>query len=382
MRWLTLVPVLLLFAVSACGGAAPASSSGSAAVPSVPPSAGAAGATPAASASPKPAAGSASPAASSSVSGDLAWYTLFASNSTAPIIQKFNQRYPNVKVAATQFGSAEMLERIRAEYKSGVNNFDVMDVVFGFYADQLTDEGILAEYRSPEAKNYPAASSVEGPKGTYDFFARSPNGLCTNKDSSPQPAAWDDLLKPDFKGKIVMQTPLTVSGPRSWLVDSRDYWGDEKWQAFWHGLGQQNVVFTATPTDALQMVVRGEKAVMIHCPATLGYAQFSKGAPIKWLAEDPITVSDIAIATASKAKNAKAAQAFVDFMLSKDGQQSVADNLVLLAILPGIKQNEFFTGVDKVKQISSPTKFQTAELAKDQNLTFYQDFAKKELNVR
>ncbi|MBV8087510.1 MAG: extracellular solute-binding protein [Chloroflexi bacterium] len=315
------------------------------------------------------------------MSGDLTWYTLFASNSTQPIIQKFNQLYPNVKVNATQFGSAEMLDRIRAEYKSGVNAFDVMDVVFGFYADQLTDEGILGEYRSPNAKNY-TNPAVEGPKGTYDYFARSPNGVCSNTTFSPQPTSWDDLITPPFKGHIVMSTPLTVSGPRSWLVDSRDYWGDAKWMQWWHSLGQQDLVFTPTPTDALQMIVRGEKGVMIHCPATLSYAQVSKGAPVKWLAEDPITVSDIAMGSASKAKNPAAAHAFIDYMLSKDGQQQVADNLVLLAYLPGTKQNDFFTGVDKVKQVSSPTKFQQDELAKDPNLTYYQDFAKKELNVR
>ena len=362
------------------------SSSGSAAASASPSAAGSASAAakPSASAATSGAAsGSPAPAsgAPSNVSGDLTWYTLFAGNASGPLIQKFNQKFPNVKVTATQFGSAEMLERIRAEFKSGVNNFDVMDVVFGFYADQLTNEGILGTYKSPQVQNYNGVQ-IEGSQATWDYFAKSPNGVCTNKDFKPQPASWDDLLKPDYKNQITMQTPLTVSGPRSFLVDSRDYWGDQKWQTFWHGLGQQNITFTPTPTDALQSVVRGEKGVMIHCPGTLSYAQFSKGAPIRWIAMDPITVSDIAIASAKNAKHADAAHAFIDFILSPDGQASVANDLVLLPYLPSVKPNDFYNGADKVKNISSPTKFQNDELAKDPNLTYYMEFAKKELNVR
>jgi iron(III) transport system substrate-binding protein len=142
-----------------------------------------------------------------------------------------------------------------------------------------------------------------------------------NAKANPKPAAWKDLLNPAYKGRLGFPTPVSSGSAEAavrTLADAPGF-GWDYFKQFRANGGKQiknnSVVQEQLSTGEmlagvlLDFMVRGAKA---------------KGSPIDyaWPAEGAIFIpSPIAIFKASK--NPDAAKAFVDYLLSKDGQISM-----------------------------------------------------------
>src|SRR3989337_479813 len=246
----------------------------------------------------------------------LVWYTAMAIDTAKPLADAFEKKYGFLKVNYIRVGTAQMINRIITETLAGKWDFDAVTVLG---MDALVKRNIFAPYLSPEREAI--IDDFKDPKGLWtglyhnNIVVAYNTKLVSERDA---PKDYPDLLDPKCKGKI--------------LMDQRDYtwygtlvkvWGREKAGRYMKQLAQQEPQFRSGHALIAQLVVAGEMP--------LGWVydfrietMTKEGAPIEWVDTlNPIVVEVGGIGLGAKAKNPNAAKLFIDFVLSKEGQQVV-----------------------------------------------------------
>jgi putative spermidine/putrescine transport system substrate-binding protein len=113
---------------------------------------------------------------------------------------KFNMKVNELDPNA---GSADEIEAIKANKDSkGPQAPDVIDVGIG-YSEQITTESLVAPYKVATWDTIP-----EGAKGADGHWWAEYYGVLVFEVSKPaienSPQDWEDLLKPEYKGKVAM----------------------------------------------------------------------------------------------------------------------------------------------------------------------------------
>jgi iron(III) transport system substrate-binding protein len=284
----------------------------------------------------------------SSSAGTVNWQTDWTIDQAEAYIKVFNKAYPNIKVKYTRSDDAAFVDKFAVEAATGNVSEDVITVGYDGYAKDWDAKGYLLHYTSPEGTTYPAADI--GADSSYYVNAQLATGICVNTDvlkakNLPTPTTWEDLAKPVYKGQIVMQDIAAVgSGANAWPINMKGYWskdgtdsaGDTRYETYFKALGANDVTMQPSYTEAQQQLVSGNFAVMPICYPDYLQPSVDKGAPVKWIAADPIISVFYAQAITAKTKNPEAAKAFQDFSLSETGQTSLATIVGQVPSRPGV----------------------------------------------
>jgi sulfate/thiosulfate transport system substrate-binding protein len=135
--------------------------------------------------------------------------------------------------------------------------------------------------------------------------------------------AWDDLLEDDVE--IVTPNPFTSGGARWNLMAAYGAWleqgkTEDEALANLKTLLENTPVQSKSAREALQVFAQGKGDVMLAYENEAITAQ-DKGEEIDYVIPDETILIENPIAVTAKSKNADAAQAFVDYLLSEDGQR-------------------------------------------------------------
>ena len=161
------------------------------------------------------------------------------------------------------------------------------------------------------------------------------NAVEAEKAKLPQPASWQDLLKPEFKGKVVMPNPsssgtgfLDVS---AWI----QMWGDEKAWKFMDGLHENIAQYTHSGSKPCKMAAAGEAPVGISF-AYRGAQEKSKGAPVEVIAPSEGVGWDLeAFAIVKGTQKLEAAQQLADWSASRKANEIYNEGYAVVA-MPGV----------------------------------------------
>ena len=142
--------------------------------------------------------------AASSGSKELTVYTAFPE---AEVVYYFNEfeKETGIKVNYIRLSAGEMLTRVEAEKEN-----PQATLMFGGSTDNYiaaVEKGLLEPYQSPELSNTPA--SYIDPTGTWNPIYVGCIAFACNKEwfadkGLSYPTSWEELLKPEFKGEIIM----------------------------------------------------------------------------------------------------------------------------------------------------------------------------------
>ena len=248
----------------------------------------------------------------------LVWYTSTSTEDIKRLFDAFNKKYPYIKTEFFNAGSARVLNRILNEARVGKVFFDLVSVR-GVETHQLVKEGFIQPYLSPESAAYP--QGFKDAKGYWVDYFDAYNIIAYNTKLVPKehaPKSWDDLLDPRWKGKIAMDDEMY-----SWYAAMAVAWGRERAERFMKAFAKQDIQLRSGQTLIAQLMAAGE----FHMGMALAHRierMKEQGAPVEWVTTlDPITVSLHPIGVATKAPHANSAKLFIDFVLSKEGQQLV-----------------------------------------------------------
>jgi iron(III) transport system substrate-binding protein len=215
--------------------------------------------------------------------------------------------------------------------------------------ETLKAKGVFTPYRSPSAAGYPAWASKDDTIMQFGIEYVAP---LYNKElikPADVPKSYMDLTDPKWKDKIVMPNPSTHATTISWLVGlkkAKIFGDDDGWMKFVKGLAANNPMFVKSFGPSPGPIESGEKLLGISMPK---YIITHAPAPLDWVRVDTILGTPRGIAIAAKAPNPKAAKVFMDYWLSKDAMQLLADKVGEYVLTPGVKSP--IDGMDKVKVI-------------------------------
>src|SRR5581483_6922901 len=93
------------------------------------------------------------------------------------------------------------------------------------------------------------------------------------------------------------------------------FWGEEKGLGFMRRLAAQNLKILSGNTLLTQLVAAGEHAAAVSL----------NGPRIDWVALDPTVVDVVVLGIAANAPHANAAKLYLNFVLSKEVQESLLE---------------------------------------------------------
>jgi 2-aminoethylphosphonate transport system substrate-binding protein len=157
------------------------------------------------------------------------------------------------KVALVMDGAGALVERLRGEKASP--KADVVALRPPFTQDAVRD-GLTAPYRSIADGALPA--DRKDAAGEWTAFADDYQSFIFNPKLARAPDTFEDLLKPEYKGKFSYSNPLTAADGMAMIVLLEKFWGEKKTFDYLEML-EQSIKFHTRSTSYLDVLVgRGE----------------------------------------------------------------------------------------------------------------------------
>jgi ABC-type Fe3+ transport system substrate-binding protein len=239
-----------------------------------------------------------------------------------PMAEAFEKKYPFIKVDYWRGASPQIIQKALAEARAGKVQADVLESTS--LAPGLVRGGVVQRFHSPESDNYPKHLVDEKRMWSstrLSYFGAAINTEMVKKDEAPK--TWDDLLNPKWKGKIAWRVGGSDSGAELFVTNLRLLWGDQKAEEYIKKLAAQDVVgYTSSARQLVNQVMAGEYAIALNIFLHHPLISAQKGAPVAPNPMEPIPSLNGTVLMAKNAPHPHAAMLLIDFMLSKDGQNT------------------------------------------------------------
>jgi iron(III) transport system substrate-binding protein len=262
-------------------------------------------------------AGIAAAANAQAPSGKLVLYTSQPERDAAQTVAAFRKVYPGVEVDVFRSGTTEVMAKLAAEFAAGQPKPDVLLLADAATMESLKKDGRLLAY--PEARIDGIEAAAIDRDRAYFGSKLITTGIAVNTAAKNRPTSWADLAKPEYKGQIAMPSPL-YSGAAAIMLGTMTERPDLGW-GFFEKLKVSDAVAVRGNGAVLTAVANGEKTYGVLVDF-MAFNAKAKGSPIDFIfpAEgNPAVTEPVAIMKTSQ--NPVAARAFVDFILSDEGQR-------------------------------------------------------------
>ena len=269
-------------------------------------------------------------------------YTALETDQLKAYQEGFNKVYPDIEIKWVRDSTGVITAKLLAEKSNSQ-----ADVVMGVAASSLALldkqgmlepyaplnlDGIMMKYR--DSKKVPAWFGMDVWGATICF-----NTVEAAKKNIPKPESWQDMIKPIYKGQIVMPNPAS-SGTgyfdvTAWLTLFGDNNGTGGGWKFMDGLHENIAQYTHSGSKPCNMAASGEFVMGISFEYR-GNANKAKGAPIDLIFPKEGLGWDLeAFAIHKGTKKLDAAKKLADWASSKDAMMLYGKNFAITA-QPGL----------------------------------------------
>ena len=229
------------------------------------------------------------------------------------------EKQTGVKVNIFQATTGKVMARLEAEQANPIA--DVLISASWDTAEELQQRGWLLPYTSANAAKVPDSLK----SGSYVAQGISALGIVWNtKSDTPEPKEWADLTTPAFKDKVTTPDPSLSGASLDLLTGLQNGLGDDAWQLFGK-LKNNGMVISGPNAQALTPVLQGAKAAVFGAVDYVSYGSIQDGEAIKVIFPASGTVvAPRPMMILKSTQHAADAKAFVDYVLSPEGQELVA----------------------------------------------------------
>lgn len=245
--------------------------------------------------------------------GRVVFYTANFAEVEQEVIRAFNKRFPEIKVEMVRAPGGQLITRIKTEAAAGKLAADVIN-----HSDRglmLELQDLFMDYTPPNAAAY-RTDALVSPKLWPSVTLGWAIGYNTALVKNP-PKTWMDLVKPEYKGKMIGHV-IGPSGGTTWtrVMFERQVLGEDyhKRQA---ALDIALYPSGAPLSDAL---VRGEVQIapLLY---NIVYTKTRDGAPVEAIfAPEGVPIIPYADGIPKTSQRPNAARLFMNWRLSVEGQ--------------------------------------------------------------
>jgi ABC-type Fe3+ transport system substrate-binding protein len=270
----------------------------------------------------------ATPAFAQAIENRLVIVTSFSKDITEPYAQAFQKKYPGTRVEVQNRNTNAAVTFIRETRSSPP---DIMWASAPDAFEVLKKDKLLFKYQSkaPGIAQKVGSYPINDPDGFFTGFAASGYGIMFNTrylraNNIPAPKEWDDLKKPIYFGHVGISAP-SRSGTTHLTVET--ILQGEGWDKGWATLleiGGNLAQVSDRSFGVPDAVNSGQYGVGIVIDF-FGLSAKASGFPVEFVYPSITTIVPANVGIILNAKNQKAAEAFVEFLLSEEGQQILLD---------------------------------------------------------
>ena len=237
-------------------------------------------------------------------------------------LQKAFQKKTGITIDYWRTSATKVMERVLSETRAGKSLFDLVMSTEDTTRIMLK-EGILAKYDSPMNKDFSkdAIDPQLGPRARNHIV-----GIVYNKSmikAADAPKSLEDLVKPHYRGKLVMADPTLHTTTAQWLVNLHKLLGKERAEKFVGELAAMKPVLVESFGPAADRVTSGEIPIGITYVYYV-YLNGLKGAPLDYVRTGRFLGDASYLSLYHKAPHPNAAKAFIDFFLDEESMNLMA----------------------------------------------------------
>jgi ABC-type Fe3+ transport system substrate-binding protein len=286
----------------------------------------------------------AQPAAGRPATGEVVVLTSFPKELFEAYKQAFEQRTPGVKVVVKQQQTNQgvtYLRETRNRPEADVFWVSAVDAFQTLKADGLLERLTLTRETLARMPARIGSFPLHDPDGTYWGFAVSGYGLMWNTrylalHKLPAPREWTDLTDPRYFGHLVISAP-SRSGTTHLTVEVilQAYGWEKGWALLLQSGGNMGAI-TERSFGVPEAVVSGQYGVGVVIDF-FGLSAIASGQPIDFAYPALTSVVPASVAVVKNGPNPANARAFVEYLLSDEGQQKLfAPEIGRLPVVPAL----------------------------------------------
>jgi thiamine transport system substrate-binding protein len=225
----------------------------------------------------------------------------------------------------------------------------IADVAYGVdstFASRALAEGVFAPYTSPEADRGPQRYAIDA---EHRLSAVDLGDVCVNIDNTwfaengiPEPETFDDLTESRYQDLMVVENPATSSPGLAFLLATVAEYGEDGWQEYWKKLESNGVQAVSGWTEAYTQQFSGSSGEGPR-PIVVSYAS----SPAAEIGEDGKPRTSALLDTCYRqveyagvlagSDNQEEAGRVIDFLLSQQFQETVAENMYVYPSREGVE---------------------------------------------
>lgn len=197
--------------------------------------------------------------------------------------QRLLEEFPEYDIILDYVSTGNHAARLLAE---GTNT--PCDITYDLeyaYLTQLEGEGILADL----SQYYDMSIYCEDTRESNCYIVENRNGgaIILNEQvlqerGLAEPASYEDLLKPEYKGLISMPNPKASGTGYMFLKSMVNAWGEEKAFAYIDKLTENILQYTSSGSGPVNALIQKEVAIGLGMTSQ-AVTQINQGAPLKIL---------------------------------------------------------------------------------------------------
>jgi iron(III) transport system substrate-binding protein len=242
---------------------------------------------------------------------------------TADALKKAFETKTGIQMEYWRGGSTEVMDRVLSEHRVGKPGFDVVATT-GDHMHVMSKEGVFAKYESPSLKGF-AKDAIDPVLGAR--YRNVLYGVIFNKagiKAADAPKTLEDVVKPQYRGKLVMPHPVNHTLTTQWLGSLDKIMPKERAEKFIRDLAAAKPIFAESIVPAADKVGTGETPIGItFVRFVLTYNK--QGASLDYVRDYRMLGDGQYINIAAKAPRPNAGKAFIDFFLDEESMKIQAD---------------------------------------------------------
>ena len=247
----------------------------------------------------------------------LVLYTSQPQTDAQQTIDAFRAKHPDIEVTFVRDGTPRILAKLRAEIEADRPQADILLLADSVTMEGLKKEGRLLAHRPANLSAYSA--ELHDADGFWFSTKLITTGIVYNAKAPFKPESWGDLNRAEAKGLVALPSPLTSGAAMIHTVtltsNLAEGWG------YYRSLAANGALAAGGNGDILRHVAGGEKMFGMIVDF-MPIREKAKGSPVDFVfPKEGVSMIGEPVAILKTTKNDKAARAFVDFLLSPEGQE-------------------------------------------------------------